>query len=61
MICAVYDVVLLKKAYLCIDCESLSECSTICPACSSLNVHPLASWLNRDENKGQPESRPNPF
>ena len=37
----------LARAYLCLDCETLSAPATICFACASRSVVPLATFLTR--------------
>ena len=37
----------LSSAYLCQDCDSVGDCSTMCPACASRILLGLASVLDR--------------
>lgn len=37
----------LSKAYLCQDCDSVGDCSTMCPACASRILLSLAVVLDR--------------
>lgn len=39
----------LASAYLCQDCNCVSNCSRRCPACASEVLMGLASILNREE------------
>ena len=39
----------LTSAYLCQDCNCVSNCSRRCPACASEVLMGLASVLNREE------------
>jgi hypothetical protein len=38
----------LESAYLCQDCNSISNCSRRCPACASEVLMGLAAVLNRE-------------
>jgi hypothetical protein len=42
----------LTSAYLCQDCDSVGDCSTMCPACASRVLLGLATVLNRDVEAG---------
>ena len=37
----------LSDAYLCLDCERISEQHDVCPACGSAGVTSVARFLNR--------------
>jgi hypothetical protein len=37
----------LTSAYLCQDCDSVGDCSTMCPACASRVLLGLAAVLDR--------------
>lgn len=39
----------LESAYICLDCDVISDNSTRCPACTGTTQFPLASWINRAE------------
>ena len=36
----------LSEAFLCLDCASIGNCSSARAACGSVQVHPIAAWLN---------------
>jgi hypothetical protein len=46
----------LSSAYLCVDCNCISDDSVKCPACTSGAVMPLAMWLNRKSVDSSKES-----
>jgi hypothetical protein len=37
----------LERAFLCLDCEGVGDCSELCPSCGSKAVYPLAKFINR--------------
>ena len=37
----------LAQSFFCVDCESIGNCSTHCPACASTHIARLSAWLNR--------------
>jgi hypothetical protein len=39
----------LESAYLCLDCNAISDDSRQCPACASGTVASLSGFLNREE------------
>lgn len=39
--------ILLEGAYLCLDCDSVTDSPVTCPSCGSNAMHPLASFINR--------------
>lgn len=43
----------LTSAFLCSDCNSISNSSVLCPKCASNSLFPLATWLNRTVLKVQ--------
>jgi ferredoxin len=43
----------LSSAYLCQDCNSVGDCSTMCPACASRILLGLATVLDRKEVASQ--------
>ncbi len=47
---SVYDrgVVLLSRAVVCINCETISETISVCPSCESRSLLSLAKILNRE-------------
>jgi hypothetical protein len=43
----------LTSAYLCQDCDSVGDCSTMCPACASRILLGLATVLDRKDVASQ--------
>ena len=37
-----------NRAWLCLDCRTISTFSTYCPACASREVWPVDAWLGRE-------------
>ena len=51
----------LEEAYFCINCEVVTNCSDICPACGHRQLWPLENWLGRlngTENSGDKKGTP---
>lgn len=42
-----YSRILLKSAYFCQNCESITDCKNSCPGCGSSAILPLSCWLSR--------------
>jgi hypothetical protein len=52
------SVIKLKEAYFCLNCEVVTNCSDICPACGRRQLWSLENWLGRvtgRENSGDEE------
>jgi len=37
----------LTEAYFCLDCEVVTNCADICPACGQRQLWSLENWLGR--------------
>ncbi len=37
----------LEKAYFCLNCELVTNCSDLCPTCGHRELWPLEKWLGR--------------
>jgi len=35
----------LSTAHLCLDCQSVHNSNSWCPACSSRKIYPLVKWI----------------
>ena len=42
----------IQTAYVCVDCEAIGPSSRCCPVCGSLQLWPLAKFLNRADPCG---------
>ena len=42
----------IATAYVCVDCEAIGPSSRCCPVCGSLQLWPLAKFLNRTDPCG---------
>jgi hypothetical protein len=38
----------LRDAYLCLDCETISDNSVACPKCSSIAVYSVSRFIDRE-------------
>ena len=48
----------LGEAYFCLNCEVLTNCLNMCPACGHRKLWPLENWIgkiNARENPGDKE------
>jgi hypothetical protein len=49
----------LEDAFFCLGCETVTNCSDVCPGCGYEQLWPLENWLGRvngHENSGDKES-----
>ena len=37
----------LRRAMLCLDCDTVCSPQRACPRCTSANLFPLSSWIDR--------------
>jgi hypothetical protein len=37
----------LEDAFFCLDCEAVTNCSDVCPACGNRQLWSLQNWLGR--------------
>ena len=37
----------LEDAFFCLDCEAVTNCSDVCPACGNRHMWSLQNWLGR--------------
>ena len=42
----------LEDAFFCLDCESVTNCSDVCPACGNRQLWSLQNWLGRVGERG---------
>ena len=42
----------LEDAFFCLDCETVTNCSDVCPACGNRHLWSLQSWLGRVGDRG---------
>jgi hypothetical protein len=47
----------LASAWLCSDCDTVTNQSAACPCCASAHLHPLASFLDRKLEEKEDEDR----
>lgn len=41
------EIIPLKQAQVCLDCDAVTKIRNECPACGSKTVWPLEAWLTR--------------
>ena len=49
----------LETAYFCLNCEVITNCADICPACGQRKLWHLENWLGRANAHEYPEDRNN--
>ena len=42
----------LEDAFFCLDCEAVTNCSDVCPACGNRHLWSLQIWLGRVGDRG---------
>ena len=42
----------LEDAFFCLDCEAVTNCSDVCPACGNGHLWSLQNWLGRVGDRG---------
>ena len=42
----------LEDAFFCLDCEAVTNCSDVCPACGNRHLWSLQNWLGRVGDRG---------
>jgi hypothetical protein len=47
----------LADAFFCLDCESVTNCSDVCPTCGNRRLWSLQNWLGRVGEQGNSKSR----
>ena len=47
MVQKVVSAIKLEEAYFCVNCELVTNCSDMCPACGRRQLWPLQKWLGR--------------
>jgi hypothetical protein len=48
----------LEDAFFCLDCEAVTNCSDVCPACGNGRLWSLQNWLGRVGEEGNSKYRP---
>jgi hypothetical protein len=47
----------LEDAFFCLDCETVTNCSDVCPACGNRRLWFLQNWLGRLGDQGNSKYR----
>jgi len=51
----------LEDAFFCLDCEIVTNCSDVCPACGNRRLWFLQNWLGRAGDQGKSKYRKPPI